>query len=170
MLKKLSNKGFTLVELLATIVILGILSGVTIVSVTSYYKKSQEKAETAFIKQLENYIEDYISQYGSKLKIDTINGENKNKCYIKIEENTQEEVCNTITLYPIINDPNITDINNNITNKDLINPATKEKCTDDNVKIEIFKDTDYVYCFTIEASNQPSCISDKIDTCAGLYK
>lgn len=41
---KLNNKGFTLIEILATVAIMGILSGVAIIGVTNYIEKTQRDA------------------------------------------------------------------------------------------------------------------------------
>ena len=43
-MKKTNKKGFTLTELIVVIVIIGILAGVLIPSITGYVKKSQESA------------------------------------------------------------------------------------------------------------------------------
>ena len=84
-----NKKGFTLVELLATIVILGIISTVTIVTVTEYYQRSKEKTEDAFKKQVEGYVYDYITLSGSKLAYVNSGYTNLQKCYKDVED----EIC-----------------------------------------------------------------------------
>ena len=39
----MNNKGFTLVELLATIVILSLITSITVVTITSVYSNSKDK-------------------------------------------------------------------------------------------------------------------------------
>lgn len=165
MIKKMNNKGFTLVELLATIAILAIISTITIVAVVSYYQKSKEESEEIFYNQLENYVEDYISLYGSTLSYNTT-GTLKQKCYTST---TGTEVCNNVTLFSATSNPGIVTIANNFVNKDLINPSTEVECTNSNIKVSVYRDTDFVYCFKIEKKTTTSCISKTIDTCTNLY-
>lgn len=179
MCKKLNKKGFTLIELLATVVILAVVSSVTIVAVTSYYKKGREKAEEIFVEQLKDYVKDYISLYGSSHNFSESLGE-KNKCYKTIEGDGYN--CNNkVILY---RDPSSKDLDNimeNMTNKDILNPNTKASCTEHD-KVTLYRDSDYVYCFVIEANSVDTCVPRidslydetsgkyKIDTCSEIYK
>lgn len=162
---KINNKGFTLVELLATIAVLAIISTVTIVSVTSSYQKSKEKAEETFVKQLEGYVDSYIAMYGSKLEFDP--GVTYKKCYlddIDCNENItlkKAESSNT--------NMNIKFISDTFSSKDVVNPNTQKECNESNTTLTIYRDEDFVYCFTIKPSGS-SCISDAISTCENMYK
>lgn len=173
MIKKMNNKGFTLIELLATIAILAILATVTIVTIISSYEKSQTTAEEVFVKQIENYIDDYITMYGSSLEYNQeINGETKRKCY---KNSIGTDICNEVILTKASTNPTIKEIEDLFSNKKLINPNTEIPCADkygnNNVEIEIFKDTDFVYCFTLKkVSGKTSCIKENVNTCANLYK
>lgn len=66
----LNKKGFTLVELLAVIAILGILSGFAIMAVSKYQKKATDDVYKNFIKQLKdgaiNYLTSNISEIPSQ--------------------------------------------------------------------------------------------------------
>lgn len=163
MLKKMNNKGLTLVELLATIAILGIISSVVVVAVVGNYQNSKVKTEEIFYSQLENYVEDYISLYGSNLTY-APNG-TKNKCYTSAEG---RKICNPIPFYRATNNLDIISVANEVTNKNLINPATEKKCTTDN-KVYIYRDSDFVYCFKI-LRNTNSCITEDIYTCDIIYE
>lgn len=158
----MNNKGFTLVELLATIAILGILSTVTIVSVTKYYEKSQENAVSAFEKNIVTTLESYVSMYGSKLFCSTCRNQSRTvqKCYYSGTELKCED---TILKKSSVQFKEL--YYKNITSDDLINPSTKVKC-DDTDEITIYRDSDYVYCFIIEENN----CSNKINTCKNKYK
>lgn len=64
-MKKNKNKGFTLVELLIVIAIIGILSAVIISALGSARQKSKEKTAIAQMNQARNQAEIYYNQIGS---------------------------------------------------------------------------------------------------------
>ena len=57
----MNKKGFTLVELLATIVLLSIVMGIAVLGVSSAINKSKEKSEKIFVSEIDNVIQSYIS-------------------------------------------------------------------------------------------------------------
>ena len=70
----MNNKGFTLVELLAVIVIIAVLGSIATYGVINAIKVSKDKAEDAFLNELGKTIETYISfNTPSKKNIDGIN-------------------------------------------------------------------------------------------------
>lgn len=162
-----NNKGFTLIELLVTIIILGLISTVSIVTITSYYEKSKEKANESFSKQLKNHIEDYIALRGSKHFSSQSTVEAKEKCYKDIDG---VEKCDSVTLYHATSNPPTVEDIEGYTNKKIINPSNNIECTNDNINISLYRDSDYVYCFKVEAIGTTSCINASIDTCESLYK
>ena len=56
----MNKKGFTLVELLAVIVILGLITGISIVAIFTSIGNAKKKAEREFLTQLSNSVEAYI--------------------------------------------------------------------------------------------------------------
>ncbi len=58
------DRGFTLVELLIVIVILGILSTLTVFAVRGITDRGQTNACTAEVKTLQTSVESYFAQYG----------------------------------------------------------------------------------------------------------
>jgi len=163
MLKKINNKGFTLIELLVTIIILGVVFTVSIVAVTGSYQSSKDKAYEAFVEQIKGYIDDYITLNSSKFEYDYF--ANKNKCYKDFEGN---DVCSSVEVY--FSDSYFIENISSVTSKELINPKSNKPCLNDNTKLTVYRDSDYVYCFIIEKNNENSCIENTINTCSSIYK
>lgn len=63
-MRKLDNKGFTMVELLAVIAILGILSGLGYEAVSKYKEKASDQSYDTMAKTAANAMEEYIMEYG----------------------------------------------------------------------------------------------------------
>lgn len=61
-MKKLGNKGFSLVELLATIIILSLVVGIAGYSVTTIMKKSKEKDYQILVNEIKDAIELYYQE------------------------------------------------------------------------------------------------------------
>lgn len=61
-MKRINNKGFTLVELIATIVLLAIIMGIGAVSITAVIKNSQEKNYKLLINEIINSVELYYQE------------------------------------------------------------------------------------------------------------
>ena len=59
----MNNKGFTLVELLVTIILVGVLGAIAYTTVINVYDASKKKNEDIFIGRLSNVIDDYIALY-----------------------------------------------------------------------------------------------------------
>jgi len=76
-MKKLNNKGFTLVELLAVVVILVVIMMIAIPNISSSIERSKNKQKTATEKIIISAAELYISANRGSLA--------SNTCYIKIE-------------------------------------------------------------------------------------
>lgn len=153
----MNQKGFTLVEVLATIVIISVLGLIAYTSVTSYIKNSKQKAEDKFFADIENQIDSYIalnsaqfrivgSDYEFTKKVISSSGTSVTnswtqpinaKAYLtKIEDNGD----NIFTLKDLIDDLKVTD--------KFQNPNTNGICNDD-IEIEVYKDSDYVYYYYV---------------------
>ena len=73
-MKRLNRKGFTLVELLAVIVILAIVVGITLVTVLPTLKKSRQEAFNLTAQTAADYVEKQyqLSLVGSNISGDTL--------------------------------------------------------------------------------------------------
>ena len=91
-MKKLNRKGFTLVELLAVIVILAIVVGITLVTVLPTLKKSRQEAFNLTAQTAADYVEKQyqLSLVGASISGDTLEitdfGDSTNKHTITSEE------------------------------------------------------------------------------------
>lgn len=173
----MNRKGFTLIEMLATIVILGIIMGIASYSVIGIINKSKNKTEGTFVKNIGTSIEEYISLKTNSLTIKQSIG-NFNKCMVLDGDNCKckkyqnpsdpESLCleyfyesanivqlNSITIKDLID-------NGFLDEEKLVNPATKKKCfataSKKNLEIKLFRDSDYVYYYYINLKgNETNC-------------
>lgn len=76
-MKKLNNKGFTLVELLAVLVILIAIMSIAIPSISSSLERSKDKQDKSRRKLLESAAELYVTDHKNKIK--------ETPCAIKIK-------------------------------------------------------------------------------------
>ena len=161
----MNRKGFTLIELLAVIVVLGLVLVVTIPSITSAYKNSKIKSEEVFVDRLTQAIDSYV-----KLNSDTMSFSCKSdRCEGRKTENGKEYDITyqkgVITINDIIKD-------GILTQKDFVNAGNKETSCDTSAEVEVYKDSDFVYCYKMEI-NSLNCLTDAykknkkyaIDTC-----
>ncbi len=139
----MNKKGFTLVELLATLVILGLVMAITFASISGIIKSGKEKSEVAFIKTLEDAINVYIDIDGRKKDYNSevckINKTHKQGVSIKkANDITFSDIINT-TYKPIVE-------------SDMINPANKTQCLT-STNISLYKDDDSVFYYAFDSNN-----------------
>ena len=82
-MKKINNKGFTLVELLGVIVILIIITAIAVPSISSSIERAKAKKNEEVNKALEYAVEFYFS--------DNKDARTKNNCYIDINGELVEQ-------------------------------------------------------------------------------
>lgn len=172
----MNRKGFTLIEVLATIVIISILGAVAYTGVTSYIKTSKEKAEDKFLDEIKSEIDSYISlnsadlkQVGEKKKFDKVvvkkggtsktnQAEVKKEAFfwrVKIYDAEKKDFVN-LKFGDLITNLKMTD--------KFQNPNTGGRCSND-TEIEIYKDSDHVYYYCVNMIGADGCPSSKnIDT------
>jgi len=161
----MNRKGFTLIEVLAVIIILGIILVFVVPSIMDIYKNSKLKSEEIFIKRLSQSIDSYV-----KLNNDEItftDGGTANKT----EEGSSYQVTlvkGTISVQDIID-------SKLLSNENYINAGNKEaSCNINDNIIEVYKDSDYVYCYKVQKESL-ECLTNEykaflnstyaIDTC-----
>lgn len=149
----MNKKGFTLVELLATIIILSLIAGIAIVTLVSSFKKAKEDTENVFIRNLEDAIEIYLDSIVSndqKTSFDTTSS----ICKIskRFGDSSVHPATNTIKLSSLTNNP-YSPLG------EFVNPANESNCNT-NATIRIYRDSEYVYYYFIEKQNL-DCLLDK---------
>lgn len=145
----MNNKGFTLVELVATLVILGLVVGLGLHTLGFNMGKAKEKTEEVFVDTLRDAVDMYLS---SEKGILTIGNECDKKISKKHNTYTEVyEVTDVITFDDVINSSY-----KPISISDFVNPANKDVVGKYNcktsAKIKVYRDEDYVYYYSINKS------------------
>lgn len=162
----MNRKGFTLIELIAVIVILGIILVVAVPNLLSVYDDSKLKTEEIFLNNLSKSIDSYVSLNSDTLKFAFYLDDAK-----KEEQEGDVTVYKaTITVHDIIEDGLIKE-------EDYRNAGNKDQACNLNGEIEVYRDSDYVYCHKI-GKDALGCLTDKykngvkddyvIDTCSWI--
>lgn len=158
---KLNNKGFTLIEILMTVVILGIIMAIAIPFGVSYFSDAKVKTETIFVNKLNKLIDDYIALENTNFDVSSESIATFKKCKLDIKtsnkENNSDVNCEenhklySVKLNGSTQIPFEKLINSDLISEgDFVNPYEGKKCNinnDGKNYIEIFKDDDSVFYF-----------------------
>ena len=153
----MNNKGFTLVELLATIVVLAIVAGITFGIINADFGKAKEKTEEVFVDTIRDAIKIYLDTDAKKLDgytiLKDINGDD---CIVRKKYGNISVYGKSIKLKDIIDSSYST-----ITQNDLINPANKDViCANaEDITVNIYRDSDYVYYYSVD-KNDFACLKN----------
>lgn len=160
----MNRKGFTMIELLAVIVVLGIVLVITFPNMTDVFKSSKLKSEEAFVERISQSIDSYVTLNSSSIGFSPDGTAQKNYGGSNHSVNVYK---GTITINTIIN-------NNIISEKDYKNPGNENVACNKNAEIEVYRDSDYVYCHKIKKDSL-GCLTDEykntinsdyiVDTC-----
>lgn len=140
---KLNKKGFTLIELIAVIVIIALLFMFVVPNFSKYLEASRQKSEEIFYGEIENIINNYVSLYKSELELDT-------SVVKKISK--EDSLLGTsydvkVYRYKYLSFGNI--IDKGILNEgEFVNPNGNIKYDKDSSTFTVYRDSDYVYCFS----------------------
>ncbi len=139
------KNGFTLVELLATLVVLGIVITITVITVSGSFSNAKNKTEDVFIKTIDDAMSIYLDSDARQLSYSTTAAKTINKTHgsVKVYKATAN-----ISFGEVIESAY-----RPITADDLTNPATEKKCKTNVKIIEIYRDDDYVYYYRIAKDN-----------------
>ena len=145
----MNRKGFTLIELLATFVVLAIVVGITIIGVNGGFGKAKEKTEEVFVDAIRDAMNMYLSTDASSLSFSF-----DNACYIDKTYGRVRIYKTSITFNDVINSSM-----KPITKNDLVNPYNKDVECKTSARINIYRDADYVYYYSIDKS-QFGCLKN----------
>lgn len=157
----MNRKGFTLIELLAVIVVLGLVLLISVPIISDAYTKSKIKSEEVFVDRLTQAIDSYV-----KLNSDTMSFScNSDRCEGRKTENGKEYdityQMGTIDIKKIIDD-------GILTQKDFVNAGNKETSCNIYAEVEVYKDSDFVYCYKMKKDNL-KCFTDTYKENIGDY-
>ena len=154
----MNNKGFTLVELMAVLVLLSIVVGITLGVFNFNFSDTKKKTEEAFVETIKDSLDVYLTSSEAKrlsFDMECSNVLKKTHGDVKIYkiETTFRSVIDS-EYHPI-------------TQKDLVNPADKDKtCANaDSIAITIYRDEDFVYYYSVLKSE-----FDCLNNIGGEYK
>lgn len=157
----MNRKGFTLIELLGVIIVLAIVLLVAVPSISNAYKNSKLKSEEIFVERLSDVIDSYVKLNSSSISFSS---------YGTATKEGEEDIVNiykgNITVNDIIYD-------NLLRETDYVNAGNKEAICNIEAQVEVYRDSDYVYCYKVDKDSL-GCLTDEykntiddyaIDTC-----
>ena len=155
------KNGFTFVELLAVIVLLGIIVGIALITVNGNFGNAKKGSQRVFIGTIEDALDAYLNSSSIKRGEFTTQG----GCIIN-KTHKNNVVVSKLSGGVSFNDV-ITSEYAPISVDDLVNPADKDAvCVADlDAKIiDIYRDEDYVYYYKLAKSNLTCLVDDSADS------
>ena len=150
--------GFTLVELLAVLVILGIVMTITIITVSNSYGNAKKKTENVFVKTIEDALSIYLDSDAKRLNYsETVGNIRKSHGTVKLYK-----AAGNLTFQDVISS-NYSPIDES----DMVNPANEEAECHLDAALEVYRDDDYVYYYRIK-KDAFGCLLDSDDYISNL--
>lgn len=154
----MNKKGFTLVELLTTLVILGIVVSLTIVGMNISLNNTKKKTEEVFIGTIKDALKMYLDSDARTLEY---NSSSTSVCTIdkalkdnvKIQKYVGNTTDNSKTIKDIINSKY-----SPLLESDLVNPNNENDKCKLNALVNIYRDDDYVYYYKMN-KNKLGCLT-----------
>ena len=161
----MNRKGFTVIELIGTLLVLGIVASITIVGVSGIFDNAKEKTEEVFVGTIKDALDMYLASNAKEIK-DWIECENTlDKSY-----KTKVKVYRTsVNMGKVI----ATGV---LTEDDFYNPATDSKCPAEgsfdklgDISVLVYKDEDHVYYYSVNKVDF-GCLNDEDGVISNLPK
>lgn len=155
----MNRKGFTMIELLAVIIVLGLVFIIAFPNLTDAFKSGKLKAEEAFVNRVSEAVDSYVTLNSSNISF-TSNG---------TASKTYGGTKHSVNIYKgTINVSNIIS-SGNITAKDYKNPNNEKTTCNTNLPIEVYRDSDFVYCHKIPKTSIDCLTEEYKDKTKGDY-
>lgn len=164
----MNRKGFTLIELLAVIILLGIVLVFAVPNISSAYKNSKLKSEEIFVDRLSDVIDSYVKLNSSEITFTSdgtaIKDEEGSTYTVSIYRGKvkEQDIVRKVTVQDIIND-------NLMSLDDYINAGNKEVTCSASAEIEVYKDSDYVYCYKVKKDSLGCLTTEYINSTTEEY-
>lgn len=156
----MNNKGFTLVELLATLVILALVVGITISTLNINFRKAKEKTEEVFVDTLRDAVDVYLSSNFGGLTESTTCSMRLSKKWNQVDPYQPESGVKVDKITTIVKFSDV--INSSytpLTESEFVNPANEDVDCNTNAEITVYKDEDSVYYYYIKKEDL-SCLNN----------
>lgn len=142
----MNNKGFTLVELLATLVILSIVIGITITTMNLNFRDTKEKTEDVFVDTIRDAIDVYLDSDAKSLTFVPLIKDNGDECVIRKKYGNVKVEKAEVTFGDIMGSKY-----RPLSDSDLVNPANENvSCgLPEDIQVTIYRDKDYVYYYSV---------------------
>lgn len=153
----MNRKGFTLIELLAVIMLLGIVLVFAVPNILDTYKNSKLKTEKVFVDKLSDVIDGHIKLNSSDFTF--------------LQDGTAQKEGQTgrVTIYKDMITVNDIIEGKLISESDYINAGNKNVQCNVNAEIEVYKDSDYVYCHKVKKESLGCLTQEYKASSAGDY-
>ncbi len=141
----MNKKGFTLVELVATIAILGIVMSIAIYAASGGFSEAKNKTEDIFVKTLEDALNVYTDSNAKRLTFSTTSPSSIEKSFgaSNVYKNST-----SLTFEDVINSDY-----KPLTAAEMVNPANEDVICNLSAPVSIYIDDDYVYYYRVKKSD-----------------
>ena len=153
----MNKRGFTLVELIATIAILGIVMSIAIFAANGGFSEAKNKTEDIFVKTLEDALNIYTDSDAKRLNFNT----SSSVCTIekRFGDSKVYKVTNSVTFNNVINSDYTP-----LTADEVVNPANEKVTCNLSAPVTIYRDDDYVYYYFFDKASFTCLTSDSYIT------
>ena len=145
----MNNKGFTLVELLATLVLLALIAGLAIGAFTFNFGRAKENTEEVFVDSLKDAVDMYLSsEFGSLKTAYECSNTMEKKYNPAIKVFKYNKGGTVITFKDVIDSAY-----KPLAMSEFVNPANEDVTCNVNAVIDVYRDEDYVYYYSIDKNS-----------------
>ena len=153
----MNKKGFTMIELLAVIILLACVLTIGYFSINGINKKAKDKSEEVFINTIKDAIDIYMDS-------DIMDEDAKNLSYDENCCTFHKRINNEDTIlykrsYALSMNTIIDSSYHPITAEDMVNPANGKKCNLEAAVLTVYRDSDYVYYYKLDPTKL-DCLND----------